>query len=149
MNQPFVSPWTGCRNPLMGTFPLVATAKPNFDSGVDGTRAAECREQTAFCVAVMVVGSAKVDFLSHSLSDRLNRQPLPDKWSTSKANAGYQTVMAVAGHVSQMMLVHYPAFVSTLSVALDVEGNGRPVRARTADLHRVNSEGDDDTEGHE
>ena len=85
----------------------------------------------------------------------------------AESQASDQTVMAIAGHVSPKMLAHYShvrldakrraldalssggmaggygtnhdtnAFPSPKPSPQVVEGNGRPVRARTADLHRV------------
>ena len=85
----------------------------------------------------------------------------------AESQASDQTVMAIAGHVSQKMLAHYSHVrLDAKRRALDaissggstggygtnhgtnapvppqpgpqvVDGNGRPVRARTADLHRV------------
>jgi Phage integrase family len=85
----------------------------------------------------------------------------------AESQASDQTVMAIAGHVSPKMLAHYSHVrLEAKRRALDalsstdltgvyatnhdtngavppkpgpqlVEGNGRPVRARTADLHRV------------
>jgi integrase len=85
----------------------------------------------------------------------------------AESQASDQTVMAIAGHVSQKMLAHYSHVrLDAKRQALDalskggstggygtnndtnlpsspkpgpqvVEENGRPVRARTADLHRV------------
>ncbi|MGA8554419.1 MAG: tyrosine-type recombinase/integrase, partial [Candidatus Acidiferrales bacterium] len=86
----------------------------------------------------------------------------------AESQASDQTVMAIAGHVSPKMLAHYSHVrLDAKRRALDalskgdstgsydtnydtndslaprpgpqvVEKNGRPVRARTADLHRVN-----------
>ena len=86
----------------------------------------------------------------------------------AESQASDQTVMAIAGHVSPKMLAHYSHVrLDAKRRALDalssggttggygtnhdtnalpppkpgpqvIEGNGRPVRARTADLHRVN-----------
>ena len=85
----------------------------------------------------------------------------------AESQASDQTVMAIAGHVSPKMLAHYSHVrIDAKRHALDaissggltggygtnndtnappapkpgpqvVERNGRPVRARTADLHRV------------
>jgi hypothetical protein len=84
----------------------------------------------------------------------------------AESQASEQTIMSIAGHVSRKMLAHYSHIrLDAKRRALDalgsvgqegyvtnhdtnapvppkpgpqvVEGNGRPVRARTADLHRV------------
>jgi len=88
----------------------------------------------------------------------------------AESQTGEQTVMSIAGHVSPKMLAHYSHVrmeakrkaldalsgggsgggygtnhdTNALPVATPrpqvIEMNGRPVRARTADLHRVNFE---------
>jgi hypothetical protein len=130
-----------------------------FHGGVLQNRADECSNgkcEADICEAKSPLAKLRFHHLRyHAITELADSQ------------AGDQTVIAVAGHVSPKMLAHYSHVrLDAKRRALDVlssgatregydtnhdtnaspppkpgpqvvEENGRPVRARTADLHRV------------